>query len=118
MGSYANFWTKEHDLVACANRKYFGYIDDEEYEKTRTYKFLKELSEDAAWMSNVSYIGDVIEMNYEQMMTFKKLYALDFFGPVNNSEQFEEFYELMWHDVLYSERISKRITATYILSFD
>ncbi len=98
MGSYAYFQTKEGDLVTMANRKFFGYINDEEYEKTHTYKFLEKLSEDAIWMSNISYIGGVVEMNYDQMIVFKRLYVWDYFGPVDAS-LFKRSYELMWHDV-------------------
>lgn len=116
MGSYANFTSKEGDLITLANHKYFGYIDDEEYEKTRTYKFLKLLSEDAGWMSNIAYIGGVIEMDYKHMMIFKKLYVWDYFGAINDSSLFEHFYELMWHDVL--SRPNDPESTTYILSFD
>ena len=116
MGSYANFTTKEGELVTLANRKYFGYIDDEEYEQTETYKFLRRLSEDAVWMSNISYIGGVVEMDYEHMMIFKKLYVWDFYGHISDSSLFEQFYELMWHDVLSRPNDPK--STTYILSFD
>lgn len=115
MGSYANFTTKEGDLVTIANRKYFGYIEDEEYEKTHTYKFLEKLSEDAAWISNISYIHDVVEMNYDQMMIFKKLYVWDFFGTIPPASLSEQFYALMWHDVKLPKDPN---STTYILYFD
>lgn len=113
MGSYANFCCGRH-LVAIANRKYFGYIEDDEFEKTRSYQFLKELCGDDVMYANVSYIHGFCDMTYFQMLTFMQVYMLDFYGLSNDAEHDDKFHE-MWGTITLPENPQLK---TYQLYFD
>lgn len=97
MGSYANFMY-EDKLVAMANRKFFGYIEDEEFEKSKSYHLLKELCGNDIEYANESYIHFLCEMTYFQMIEFMYAYMLDFYGLSNDDPHDDKFHE-MWDQI-------------------
>lgn len=82
MGSYAGLhYYNEYDEIQFASifdYKFFGYIEDEECEKTESYKYLLQLKDIPAYILNCSYIGQVCVLRKEEALKFMKLYSKDY----------------------------------------
>ena len=85
MGSYASvyYYDSKNQLkfVALFEHKYFGYIPDEDVEKTLSYQWLMKINAfryNICMSVNYSYIGTVLKLPFSRMLEFMALYSNDY----------------------------------------
>lgn len=95
MGSYASLhYYNGYDEIIFASMfdyKFFGYIEDEECEKTESYKYLLQLKDIPAYILNCGYIGQVCVLKKDEALKFMMLYSKDY-CIFAEREQFGKFY--------------------------
>lgn len=93
MGVYATLYYDEQGETIVATMfdfKFFGYIEDQECEKTESYKYLHQLCDISSYILNIGYV-EVCELTKEEALKFMALYSKDF-CIFNDREQWGEFF--------------------------
>ena len=80
----------ESQVATMFDFKFFGYIEDQECEKTESYKYLHQLCDIPSYILNIGYI-EVCELRKEEAMKFMALYSKDY-CIFQECEQYGEFF--------------------------
>ncbi len=118
MGSYASVYyydsNDQYKFVAIFDHKFYGYIEDEEIEKTLSYQWLMKINAfryNVGMRVNYSYIGTVLKLPFSQMLEFMALYSNDY-----------AIYEKTTHATKFYgwdfDKIPKNSNQPVYLSFD
>lgn len=94
MGSYASlhYYDENNEIhfASMFDHKFFGYIEDEDCEKTESYKYLFDFDNIPVYIINKSYIGPVCVLKKEEAIKFMMLYSKDY-CIFQEREQFSKF---------------------------
>lgn len=95
MGSYASLhYYDEHEEIHFASifdHKFFGYIEDDECIKLKSYLYLLEICDIPVIIANEGYIGPIALLTKEEAIKFMRLYSDDYCA-YNKVEKIHDFH--------------------------
>lgn len=95
MGSYASLHyydeNKEIQFASIFDHKFFGYIEDDECIKLKSYLYLLEICDIPVLIANESYIGPIALLTKEEAIKFMRLYSDDYCA-YNRVEKIHDFH--------------------------
>ena len=94
MGSYASLHyyddCEEIHFASMFDYKFFGYIEDDECIKLKSYLYLLEIRDIPVIIANESYIGSIALLTKEEAIEFMRLYSDDYCA-YNKVEKIHDF---------------------------